>query len=102
MNHKSTVSGLRKKAPLFTIVGGVVLINPVYAQNPPAPELEEIVVTGMRVSMRQSMEIKRDSIGVVDAITAEDIGRFPAPTSPNHCSASRAWRSIARTAKARR
>ncbi len=77
MNHKSAVSGLRKKAPLFTIVGGVVLINPVYAQNPPATELEEIVVTGMRMSLRQSMDIKRESIGVVDAISAEDIGRFP-------------------------
>lgn len=77
MNHKSAVSGLRKKAPLFTIVGGVVLINPVYAQNPPAPELEEIVVTAIRSSMGQSMAIKRDSIGVVEAITAEDIGRFP-------------------------
>ena len=66
-----------KKAPLFTIVGGVVLINPVYAQNAPAAGLEEVIVTGMRVSMRQSMEVKRDSIGVVEAITAEDIGRFP-------------------------
>jgi TonB-dependent receptor len=31
----------------------------------------------MRGSLKQSMEIKRDSIGVVDAITAEDIGKFP-------------------------
>ena len=31
----------------------------------------------MRMSLRQSMDIKRESIGVVDAISAEDIGRFP-------------------------
>jgi TonB-dependent receptor len=62
---------------LFTIVGGAVLINPVFAQDQGSEELEEVVVTGMRGSLKQSMEIKRDSIGVVDAITAEDIGKFP-------------------------
>lgn len=39
--------------------------------------IEEIVVTGIRGSLRTSMNIKRDSTGVVDAITAEDIGKFP-------------------------
>src|SRR3954468_14784552 len=62
---------------LFTIVGGTVLINPVFAQEQSGQELEEVVVTGMRGSLKQSMDIKRDSIGVVDAITAEDIGKFP-------------------------
>ena len=62
---------------LFTIVGGAVLINPVFAQDQGSEELEEVVVTGMRGALKQSMEIKRDSIGVVDAITAEDIGKFP-------------------------
>ena len=62
---------------LFTIVGGAVLINPVFAQEQASEELEEVVVTGLRGSLKASMEIKRDSIGVVDAITAEDIGKFP-------------------------
>ena len=31
---------------LFTIVGGAVLINPVFAQEQSADELEEVVVTG--------------------------------------------------------
>jgi TonB-dependent receptor len=62
---------------LFTIVGGTVLINPVFAQDQASEELEEVVVTGMRGSLKQSMDIKRESIGVVDAITAEDIGKFP-------------------------
>ncbi|MEI9850923.1 MAG: TonB-dependent receptor [Sphingomonas sp.] len=38
---------------------------------------EEIVVTGIRASLEQSMEIKRNETGVVDAISAEDIGKFP-------------------------
>src|SRR6187399_557681 len=62
---------------LFTIVGGAVLINPVFAQEQSADELEEVVVTGLRGSLKASMEIKRDASGVVDAISAEDIGKFP-------------------------
>ena len=39
--------------------------------------LEEIVVTGIRGSLKRSMDIKRDSMGVVDAISAEELGKFP-------------------------
>ena len=78
MNAKSKSIRLnRKKAPLFTIVGGVVLINPAYAQNPPPQDLEEVIVTGLRVSLQRSADIKREANGVVDAISAEDIGKFP-------------------------
>ncbi len=40
-------------------------------------ELEEIVVTGIRGSLKQAMDMKRDARGVVDAISAEDMGKFP-------------------------
>jgi iron complex outermembrane receptor protein len=40
-------------------------------------QLEEITVTGIRASLQQSLDIKRDSFGIVDAISAEDIGKFP-------------------------
>ncbi len=36
-----------------------------------------IVVTGIRASLRDAMNIKRNAQGVVDAISAEDIGKFP-------------------------
>src|SRR5690349_23055920 len=39
--------------------------------------LEEVVVTGIRGSLTSSMNLKRDSQGVVDGIVAEDIGKFP-------------------------
>lgn len=39
--------------------------------------VEEVVVTGVRKSLIASMDRKRNAIGVVDAITAEDIGKFP-------------------------
>lgn len=38
---------------------------------------EEVYVTGIRASLKQAMDIKRESSGVVDAISAEDIGKFP-------------------------
>lgn len=38
---------------------------------------DTIVVTGVRASLDRAMDIKRDASGVVDAISAEDIGKFP-------------------------
>jgi iron complex outermembrane receptor protein len=40
-------------------------------------EFDEIVVTGIRGSLRQSLEVKRNSNGIVEAISSEDIGKFP-------------------------
>ncbi|HKE97303.1 MAG TPA: TonB-dependent receptor plug domain-containing protein, partial [Povalibacter sp.] len=62
---------------LFTIVGGAVLINPVFAAEQSADQLEEVVVTGIRGSLQASMDIKKNASGVVDAISSEDIGKFP-------------------------
>ncbi|MES2676340.1 MAG: TonB-dependent receptor [Pseudomonadota bacterium] len=39
--------------------------------------VEEIVVTGLRASLERAMDVKRESAGVVDAINAEDMGKFP-------------------------
>ncbi len=46
------------------------------AEEAPADE-NEIVITGIRASLDRSINIKRNSNGVVDAISAEDIGKFP-------------------------
>lgn len=47
------------------------------ADSAATDNLDELVVTGLRQSLITSETIKRDSPGVVDAITAEDIGKFP-------------------------
>ena len=39
--------------------------------------VEELVVTGIRQSLQKSLETKRNADAIVDAITAEDIGKFP-------------------------
>ena len=36
----------------------------------------EVVVTGLRGSLQRNLDIKRTSSGVVDVISAEDIGKF--------------------------
>jgi len=50
-------------------------------QGTPAAEASgqssDIIVTGIRASLERSIAIKRNSFGVVDAISAEDIGKFP-------------------------
>lgn len=46
-------------------------------QESSANTLQEIVVTGIRGSLQRALQIKRLSLGVVDAVSAEDIGQFP-------------------------
>jgi TonB-dependent receptor len=71
-NAKIGLSGLA--------LGSMVFSGHLYAADTATasdPALEEIVVTGLRASLQQSLDIKRDSFGIVDAISAEDIGKFP-------------------------
>jgi iron complex outermembrane receptor protein len=39
--------------------------------------VEEVVVHGYRASVRESLETKREAVGVEEVITAEDVGKFP-------------------------
>ena len=52
-------------APSGTVPGG------------PSADEEDIIVTGIRGSLQRNLDIKRDAPGVIDAISAEDIGKFP-------------------------
>ncbi|MFC4311371.1 TonB-dependent receptor [Steroidobacter flavus] len=40
-------------------------------------EVEEVVVSGIRGSLRESVETKREATAIVDVISAEDMGKFP-------------------------
>src|ERR1700733_14469577 len=52
-----------------------------YAQTPPSTSasdtLEEVIVSGIRFSLIQSLEAKRNADSAVDVVTAEDIGKMP-------------------------
>lgn len=65
----------RLSLAIVTVLASAAGSNQVLAQEPAA--VEEVLVTGIRASVQASMDIKRDSAGVVDAISAEDIGKFP-------------------------
>jgi TonB-dependent receptor len=71
----------KKRVSLAVSVAlGAVAAAPVGAQeseNANDQVMEEVVVTGIRSSLKRAMDTKRDATGVVDAITAEDIGDFP-------------------------
>lgn len=47
------------------------------ASDDAAGQLEEVVVTGVRASLSSAQAIKRKSQQIVDAVVAEDIGKFP-------------------------
>lgn len=64
----------RRKALAASISSLMLGSFHVSAQN---SAVEEVVVTGIRASLQRSMDQKRDASGVLDAITAEDIGKFP-------------------------
>ena len=69
-----------KKAPLATAIS-LALGLPFSGGLAMAEEIgsieEQQVVYGIRESLKKSSDIKRSSAGVVDAISAEDIGDFP-------------------------
>ncbi|WP_170233886.1 TonB-dependent receptor [Novosphingobium sediminis] len=61
----------------LAIVGGAA---PAFAQDSAAAgvsEPEAIVVTGIRSSLRSAAGIKKNSLAIVDAISSEDLGKFP-------------------------
>ncbi|BFM19085.1 TonB-dependent receptor [Gilvimarinus japonicus] len=48
--------------------------------NLDSESLEEVVVTGIRASLIKSQAVKENSTTIVEAITAEDIGKLPDPS----------------------
>jgi iron complex outermembrane recepter protein len=46
----------------------------------PGNQLEEVIVTGIRASLQSAIEVKRDAPDIVEAISAEDIGKLPDPS----------------------
>jgi iron complex outermembrane receptor protein len=60
-----------------TLIGTAIAFalygNQAAAQEP----LEEVVVTGIRASLTQSLDTKRNSVAILDAVSAEDVGKFP-------------------------
>jgi len=57
--------------------GAMAIPMPAYAQDADAEVIEEIITTGYRQSLVNSIATKRDASSIVEAISAEDIGKLP-------------------------
>jgi iron complex outermembrane receptor protein len=68
--NKHRKSILIASASLLAVAGA----SPSFAQD---SQVEELVVTGIRASLQQSLETKRNADAIVDSVTAEDVGKFP-------------------------
>ncbi|HEV7715076.1 MAG TPA: TonB-dependent receptor [Steroidobacteraceae bacterium] len=76
--RRSTLIGTAVAMALFGRGAGAQTAQPATATKPADDSaLEEVVVTGIRASLRESLQTKRDATAFVDAITAEDVGKFP-------------------------
>ncbi len=66
-------------ATSISLILGVTSLPALSAEETSAniEEIEVISITGMRSSIQESTRLKREASGVVDAISAEDIGKFP-------------------------
>ena len=79
---KNTTFKKTQLATSMALLMGASFALPTYAQEAdaelqPEGEVEVIQVSGIRGSMIRSMDLKRSSSGVVDAISAEELGKFP-------------------------
>ncbi|WP_192878892.1 TonB-dependent receptor [Sphingopyxis lindanitolerans] len=76
-SHRHWLAKLLVGTSALSLIGAA---QTAVAQEAPADTVgggDEIVVTGIRASLESATTIKRDAQGVVDAISAEDIGKFP-------------------------
>lgn len=83
MQYRANHKGVRKNLALFTSLTALAALQPALAQETEESLVGDglnedvIIVSGIRRSLQASQDVKRDSQGVVDALTAEDIGDFP-------------------------
>ena len=73
MSKKTTLMA----ATALGLLGAWMVPSAVLAQDASTTAVEEIVVTGIRASQQQSIDIKRNAVGVVDSIASEDLGKLP-------------------------
>ncbi|HWV59222.1 MAG TPA: TonB-dependent receptor [Sphingopyxis sp.] len=84
MNSRNQFRAHTLRAALLAGAGTTLLVAamPAMAQDAPAPQAEgeedAIVVTGIRETIQNSINTKREETAIVDALSADDIGDLPA------------------------
>ncbi|AZS22408.1 MULTISPECIES: TonB-dependent receptor [unclassified Caulobacter] len=80
MSQEARKSVLKRGLTLALVAGAsqLALTSGAFAQQAAGDtQVEEIVVTGVRGSQLKSVDLKRKEAAIVDAISAEDIGKLP-------------------------
>ena len=80
MRTKHSAAALRLSISGMAVAAALGSVTTAHAQDAdPASDVDSdtILVTGVRASLDRAIDLKRNSSGVVDGISAEDIGRFP-------------------------
>ena len=68
------------RAALLLAAAGLIAALPVQVRAADEAPLEEVTVTGIRASIESAIAVKRESGDIVEAISAEDIGKLPDPS----------------------
>ncbi|MDR7115427.1 TonB-dependent receptor [Caulobacter sp. BE254] len=69
---------LRSYILLTTALAGMSVTSAAMAQAASgATTVDEVVVTGLRESLKKSIQVKREANAVIDVITADGVGKFP-------------------------
>lgn len=76
MNYPDSLT-LLKRTTLVLAMGAMSSISFAQVADDDEVILEEVIVTGMRASLEDALARKRNSDQIMDAISAEDIGKFP-------------------------
>ncbi|TYQ02669.1 UNVERIFIED_ORG: TonB-dependent receptor [Zoogloea ramigera] len=69
-----------RKTLLAALIADILLAGGAHAQTSDEPVVDpsaKVVVSGIRASLSSSLNTKRQQDGVVDAVSAEDAGKFP-------------------------
>ena len=74
---RSTLIGTAVAMALFGRNAAVQAQQSTTATDSKSNDLQEVVVYGIRASLRDSMQTKKDATGVEEVLTAEDVGKFP-------------------------
>jgi iron complex outermembrane receptor protein len=77
MSVHRKVNRVRRSTVLSTAVSSCLAMAAGHQAMAQSAELDEVIVTGFRASLQDALEKKRESIQIIESITAEDIGKFP-------------------------
>jgi iron complex outermembrane receptor protein len=69
---------IRRSTLIGTAIAFALYQQSAVAQAADVEEIDEVIVTGIRASLQQSLDVKRNADARLEVVTAEDVGKLPA------------------------